>query len=283
MTDVPALPAELVDVEPSIAADLDEAIIAAALQGPYDHDADDEHGNAVERVYGWYPSTLDEAEWCARRLAALDARVREIAVQYAAWVERISDWREGELERVAPGAAFFTSRLKTFGLAQRAMDPKAKTTHLPSGEIKTRHDGRRVEVTDEAALTKWAGDTLSEADYEVMVKTTTKVLLPGLRKTVEIVEIPPLLTPEEWCAVTGVRIMDPDGWRGPEGRPWDDRIDKTEFQLRASVSTTNALQREEPTMDEPDPTWRVVHPKTGDAVPGCGVSEPETTATVTVR
>jgi hypothetical protein len=40
-------------------------------------------------------------------------------------------------------------------------------------------------------------------------------------------------TPEEWCEKTGVCIIDPDGWRGTSGRPWDDAITLEEFKQRA--------------------------------------------------
>jgi hypothetical protein len=44
-------------------------------------------------------------------------------------------------------------------------------------------------------------------------------------------------TPEEWCARLGWRILDPDGWRGRQGRPWADPISRDEFERRAAEST----------------------------------------------
>lgn len=45
------------------------------------------------------------------------------------------------------------------------------------------------------------------------------------------------LTPAEWCRVTGVRILDPDGWRGDGGRDWAEPVTLIEFQERAGRST----------------------------------------------
>jgi hypothetical protein len=53
----------------------------------------------------------------------------------------------------------------------------------------------------------------------------------------EDVEQHPLRTPEEWSRLLGWRVLDPDGWRGRDGRPWGDSIDQAEFERRAFVST----------------------------------------------
>ncbi|WKW85523.1 hypothetical protein SEA_REYNAULD_71 [Rhodococcus phage Reynauld] len=46
-----------------------------------------------------------------------------------------------------------------------------------------------------------------------------------------------LKTPEQWCELLGKKIIDPDGWRGADGRPWTDPVDYAEFQRRANRST----------------------------------------------
>lgn len=48
-----------------------------------------------------------------------------------------------------------------------------------------------------------------------------------------------LLTPDQWCAKYGIRIHDPDGWRGRNGRPFTDRITLAEFQHRATRCTAD--------------------------------------------
>jgi hypothetical protein len=286
MADLPALPAELVEVEPPIARDLDDAILTAALAGHYTEDGyepdpDDEHANAVVRVFGWYPSTLDEAEWCARKLAAVQARDREIEAQYEAWLEPLKRWREKERERLEPAAAFFTSRLRTFGLAMREIDPKdGKTTRLPSGEIKTRHADRKVEVADPQAVIAWASESLTGDEYEQIVKTEPAVKLADLRKAVEVRERPPVLEVWEWTAVLGIRILDRDTNSVWSQVPADARMDEGEFRLIASLSQVEMV---EPMAPVPESTWIVVHPGTGEVVPGLSLTEPETTASVTVR
>lgn len=50
-------------------------------------------------------------------------------------------------------------------------------------------------------------------------------------------ETPALRTPGEWQCRKGIRILDPDGWRGRDGRPWSDPITEAEFDQRAAPST----------------------------------------------
>lgn len=262
MADVPALP-ELVPAPPA-ASEIDEAILVGTAD-----------------TIPWYPSTLDEAEWAMQKLAALEAREREIELQYASWRERIDDWKKAEAARIAPGIAFFDSRLRTYGLSRRYENEKdQKTTRLPSGEIATRGGGApKVVVMDEERVIAWAQTTLTGPEYDAVVKTSESVLLTGLRSQVVARERAPLLTPGEWCAVTGYVIADPDGWRGQNEQPWAQPIDKDEFLLRASISTM-AAPRGEPTMGEPESTWIAVHEATGEIVPGVGLDFPAITATV---
>ncbi len=47
-----------------------------------------------------------------------------------------------------------------------------------------------------------------------------------------------LRTPKEWQVLTGITIMDPDGWRGiNSSRSFDDPISEEEWNQRMAVST----------------------------------------------
>jgi hypothetical protein len=62
-----------------------------------------------------------------------------------------------------------------------------------------------------------------------------------------------LRTPDEWCRIQGVQVLDPDGWRGRNGRPWMDPISLAEFQERL-VTCTQRVSRNHPWCDAPDCT-----------------------------
>lgn len=55
----------------------------------------------------------------------------------------------------------------------------------------------------------------------------------------------PTKTPAEWCRIEGVEILDPDGWRGANGRPWNDPITLAEFQERLVVCTQRSVPLQE--------------------------------------
>lgn len=270
MDSVP-LPASLGPVPP-IADELDEAILVGHV------DSDD----APEAVRAWYPATPEEAEWCLRKLAALEAREAAVEERYLAWKEPVDAWRADELHRLRPAKAFFSGRLQAYGLLRRAEDPKgAKTTRLPSGTIATRGgEDPKAAVADEAAVLAWASATLTGDEYDSVVKVEESVKIGGLRKIVAVRESPPLLPPQDWQPITGHWVADPDGWRGSSGRPWTDPIDKAEFLLRASISTT--APGGEPSEPEPPMEYVVVHVATGEVVPGVGYDLPDITATVKV-
>jgi hypothetical protein len=50
-----------------------------------------------------------------------------------------------------------------------------------------------------------------------------------------------LKTPEEWCQIEGVQILDADGWRGRGGRDWNDPITRAEFQERLITCTQRSV------------------------------------------
>lgn len=52
-----------------------------------------------------------------------------------------------------------------------------------------------------------------------------------------------LKTPDEWCRIEGVEVMDPDGWRGRDGRPWTDPITLAEFKNRLIICTMRHVTR----------------------------------------
>lgn len=60
-----------------------------------------------------------------------------------------------------------------------------------------------------------------------------------------------LLTPDEWCRVYGVIVLDPDGWRGPvDPKPWDEPVSVVEFHRRAVYGNS--------TCDFANPAWEGV-------------------------
>jgi hypothetical protein len=46
-----------------------------------------------------------------------------------------------------------------------------------------------------------------------------------------------VLRPVDWCDILGVRVIDPDGWRGSRAKPYEDPLPMREFVNRCFSST----------------------------------------------
>lgn len=55
-----------------------------------------------------------------------------------------------------------------------------------------------------------------------------------------------LRLPTDWSEITGIQIMDPDGWHGPNALSWITGISRSEFIERANMSTCRRY---------PNPLW----------------------------
>lgn len=45
-----------------------------------------------------------------------------------------------------------------------------------------------------------------------------------------------LRTPQEWCDLLGIEVLDADGWRW-DNKPWDEPITEEEFVARSADCT----------------------------------------------
>jgi hypothetical protein len=44
-------------------------------------------------------------------------------------------------------------------------------------------------------------------------------------------------TPDEWCRIKGIQILDADGWRGHDAKDWSEPLTELDFEERALVCT----------------------------------------------
>jgi hypothetical protein len=51
--------------------------------------------------------------------------------------------------------------------------------------------------------------------------------------------------PDEWEELTAIHVLDPDGWRGANGKDWYIPITREEFHRRALYSTILETQRDD--------------------------------------
>ena len=188
MPDAP-LPAEIVGDPPLTAEQLDvvvDAIMDAEAEGDIDR------GVEVIATSRFGPDTDDdskppwrirsdrEAEWAMRIYALAAAELADAEANAAAWRADITRWLAGQRRRPDATLAFMGFHLRSYQAARREADPKAATLTLPSGVVKSRKVGERVDIDDPASVVLWA----QSQGRDDLLKSEPR--LTEVRETVEV-------------------------------------------------------------------------------------------------
>jgi phage host-nuclease inhibitor protein Gam len=123
-----------------------------------------------------------QAEWCMRRLAAVEAEGEGIAAQAEEWVRQVEAWKDERLRSPNSDHAFFTAKLCEYMRALREANPKVKSLPLPSGTVSSRTVAPRVNVVDADAVASWA----RAAGHVEVLKVETSVLVGELKKAATV-------------------------------------------------------------------------------------------------
>lgn len=223
----------------------------------------------------WKISSLNEAEWAARKLRALMAQRDEVAKNAAQWIAEIEAWRTAELKRTDSDAAFFDAHLQRFALDRRAATG-LMTLDLPSGKVRTTEVKAKLALDKEATdvlvawiLTKFDPDLFEEnpdaaaaiaETRDEMLKVKKELLISGIRKHVDLGEMPTgryVVTAGCGCELTL-----------PDFLPDERSVECPEHGTGAVVEVNQEV--------------RLVAEFKGDPVPGLVVEPKKVTATVTV-
>ncbi len=178
------MPAELaVDDEPFDDTAIDDALEFAARSE--EEQAQLAEGRTAPEIAAatFVIDNDDLAEWAMRKVAGYHAEENAAAERAAEWHRRIDAWFHDHAAAIARRSAFLEAHLEAYGLARRDADPKAKTTKLPSGQIKTTARAEAIEIVDADAVVEWA----DVAAPQIITKT---VKVTDLRKVAEIVQVP---------------------------------------------------------------------------------------------
>lgn len=124
------------------------------------------------------------AERYVRRVAKLDADHAAETAAVQAEIDRLQQWLAGRYETYAAQRGWLTGVLRRFHEAILSVDPKAKTLHLPSGDLKMRVQQDALTVDGEQFIpwaTEHRPDTLREipATVAVDLRTVRAALVNG--------------------------------------------------------------------------------------------------------
>jgi hypothetical protein len=83
-------------------------------------------------------------------------------------------------------------------------------------------------------------------DQAINYAVTTYNDLNDVPRVFQLTEVPYDIstverTPSEWEAVTGIEVVDPDGWRGVNGKSMTAKITLAEFKTRCNESTVTRV------------------------------------------
>lgn len=158
--------------------------------------------NRPQEDEGFKIDSLQGANWCMRKLKALNEKQKEIEAVKEEELRRIEIWATGEMKSIQGDKEFFEAKILEYFKQQRELDPKAKLS-TPYGKVATRKSKKwnytneeeligymeENEYTEGVRVKKEINKTFIKQMFKDGVNEFTGEVLPG----VEIVEIEDIL------------------------------------------------------------------------------------------
>src|SRR5690606_19790628 len=126
---------------------------------------------------------INSLNWAFRKVAALQAKAKEIKQLAEIERQRIADWEKSELSSIEASMEFFESLVTQYHAKQLELDPKAKTISTPYGKSKTRTSKAAPEKQDEEKILQY----VIENEMDEFIKNSVK--WGDLKKSLKVVEI----------------------------------------------------------------------------------------------
>lgn len=130
---------------------------------------------------GFKVTDIESANWCFRKLRALEAEEADYELLAQKEIDRISTWLNSKTESIENQKAFFEGLLTDYATDQRKSDPKFKIS-TPYGK-----------VTFKKAQPKWNYDDakvvecLKTAGYAEYIRTKEEINKPDLKKAATVI------------------------------------------------------------------------------------------------
>lgn len=122
------------------------------------------------------------AVWAMRKLAAIQAKQRELTRIADREVQRITEWIEAETKPLERRAAFFEGLLVDYGRRQR-MDEGRKSINLPHGKITTRAGADKWHIAADQTL-EW----LKANGMESLIRVKEEPALSLIKDAMQVSE-----------------------------------------------------------------------------------------------
>lgn len=151
-----------------------------------------------EQITRFKVDSIESANWCFRKIRALNEKIAETNKLAEAEIDRINAWRKQENERAERAINYFEGLLTEYYIQLKAQDPKAKLS-TPYGKITSRKSKKWL-YKNEDETKKWLKDNgyielirvkeeLDKANLKKIFKdgidSSTGEVVPGIAITEE--------------------------------------------------------------------------------------------------
>lgn len=131
---------------------------------------------------GFKVTDLESANWCFRKLRAIELQKTEFNLLAQKEIERIENWLNGELNKLEGQESFFNGLLTEYALEQRKENPKFKLSS-PYGKVSFRKQQPKWNYEDEKVL-----QYLKDNDYKNLIRIKEEINKADLKKAAIIYE-----------------------------------------------------------------------------------------------
>lgn len=125
--------------------------------------------------------SLESANWCLRKLAALEKQQSENSSLAKKEIDRIKQWQESEKEKLDYSKRFFESLLEEYFRAEKEKNPKFKIS-TPYGKVSSRKQQPKWTYEDIKAL-----NSLESVGLNDLVRVKKEIDKSALKKAVSVV------------------------------------------------------------------------------------------------
>lgn len=130
-----------------------------------------------EQREGFKVNDIDSANWCFRKIRALQEKKNETNKLADEEAARIENWRKKENESAEISIAYFEFLLADYFRELRAKDPKAKVS-TPYGKVTSRKSKKWNYISEEETM-----NYLASNGYEDLIRVKKEIDKTNLKKT----------------------------------------------------------------------------------------------------
>lgn len=133
---------------------------------------------------GFRVTDKGNAEWCVRKVQALNVQIAENNALASAEIERVKTWQESENRKAQDDINYFTGLLEQYMREIHEHDSKTRSIKLPHGVIRLKKQQPEFKMDEDKTL-KWLKENypdkvkvvedFSKADVKKIVKETGEV------------------------------------------------------------------------------------------------------------